>query len=136
MLHQVLHFFHGERRRKSRAGIQNGVVFQSSEEGPHPGQRALCGHPASNAGPGRRSGQRRLQEAARQEPVPSIILARGGRYWVYAYLFAKQDRANIKDNELVKLRALASLYARKTEADIAKEIELTELVEICYDQEP
>lgn len=25
----------------------------------------------------------------------SIILARGRNYWVYQYLFAKQDRANI-----------------------------------------
>jgi hypothetical protein len=65
----------------------------------------------------------------------SIILAKGGRYWVYSYLFAKQDRANIEDDELVKFRALAGLYARKTEADIAKEVELKELVEICHDRE-
>ena len=31
----------------------------------------------------------------------SIILARGRRYWVYAYLFAKKDRENIEDDELV-----------------------------------
>jgi hypothetical protein len=30
----------------------------------------------------------------------SIIVAKGGRYWIYAYLFAKQDRANIEDDEL------------------------------------
>jgi hypothetical protein len=30
----------------------------------------------------------------------SIIVARGGRYWVYEYLFAKKDRANIEDEEL------------------------------------
>ncbi len=30
----------------------------------------------------------------------SIILARGGDYWVYQYLFAKQDRANIDEDEL------------------------------------
>jgi hypothetical protein len=28
----------------------------------------------------------------------SIILARAGHYWVYEYLFAKQDRANIEDD--------------------------------------
>ena len=30
----------------------------------------------------------------------SIIVARGGRYWVYEYLFAKKDRANIRDSDL------------------------------------
>jgi hypothetical protein len=65
----------------------------------------------------------------------SIIVARGGRYWVYAYLFAKQDRANIGGDELVRFRAFAGLYARKTDADIAKELQLEELMEICHDQE-
>ena len=31
----------------------------------------------------------------------SIILAKGGRYWIYAFLFAKQDRANIEDETSV-----------------------------------
>ncbi len=65
----------------------------------------------------------------------SIIVAKGKRYWIYAYLFAKNDRANIDDDELATFRALAVLYARKAEADIAKEIQLQELVEICHDQE-
>jgi hypothetical protein len=65
----------------------------------------------------------------------SIVVARGGRYWVYTYLFAKKDRANIGDNELMDFRALAALYARKTDADIAKELELRELMEICHDNE-
>lgn len=65
----------------------------------------------------------------------SIVLARGSRYWVYIYLFAKKDRANIDEDELMSFRALAALYARKTDADIAKEIQLKELVEICHGQE-
>ena len=63
----------------------------------------------------------------------SIIIARGGRYWVYAYLFAKNDRANIDDEELAGYRALAGLYAGKSDADIAKELHLNELTEICHD---
>jgi len=63
----------------------------------------------------------------------SIILARGGRYWVYTYLFAKKDRANIDDDDLVSFRALDGLYAKKTDADIAKEILFKELTEICHD---
>jgi hypothetical protein len=63
----------------------------------------------------------------------SIIVTRGGRYWVYAYLFAKKDRANIGSDELADLRDLAGLYSRKTDADIAKELNLKELVEICHE---
>ena len=63
----------------------------------------------------------------------SVILAKGGRYWVFVYLFAKKDRANIDDEELASFRALADLYARKTDVDIAKEVHLKELVEIFHD---
>jgi hypothetical protein len=62
----------------------------------------------------------------------SIIVAKGGRYWVYTYLFAKQDRANIGSDELAEFRALADLYSRKTDVKIAKELELREIVEICH----
>jgi hypothetical protein len=65
----------------------------------------------------------------------SIVVAKGGRYWVYAYLFAKQDRANIDVDELVHFRALAGLYARKTDVEILREIQLCELMEICYGDE-
>lgn len=61
----------------------------------------------------------------------SIILAKGGRCWVYAYLFAKKDRANIDDSELRAFRDLADIYARKTDDQIARELEAGELVEIC-----
>ena len=37
----------------------------------------------------------------------SIILARGGDFWVYQCLFAKQNRANIDDDELSAFRLLA-----------------------------
>lgn len=62
----------------------------------------------------------------------SIILARGGR-WVFVYLYAKKDRANISDDELRAFRDLAHLYARKTDTDIEREMQLKELVEICDD---
>ena len=65
----------------------------------------------------------------------SIVLARGRKYWVYAYLFAKKDRANIDDDELKAFRDLADLYARKSDADIGKELNAKILVEICHDRE-
>ena len=37
----------------------------------------------------------------------SIVLAKGGRYWVFAYLFAKKDRANIDLDELADFKKLA-----------------------------
>jgi hypothetical protein len=61
----------------------------------------------------------------------SIIVAKGRRYWVYAYLFAKKDRANIEENELNILRELADLYSRKTDVEIERELKVKELVEIC-----
>jgi hypothetical protein len=61
----------------------------------------------------------------------SLILARGRQYWVYAYLFAKKDRANIDEDELAQFRLLAGLYGRKSEGDLAREVDLGELVEIC-----
>lgn len=36
----------------------------------------------------------------------SIILAKFGSYWMYQYLFAKKDRANIDDEELKEFRLL------------------------------
>lgn len=40
----------------------------------------------------------------------SIILAKGGRYWIFEYLFAKKDRANIEDDKLKDFRTLAKSY--------------------------
>jgi hypothetical protein len=61
----------------------------------------------------------------------SILLAKGRRFWVYVYLFAKQDRPNIDDDELSAFRDLADLYARKTDAEIARELRAGVLMEIC-----
>ena len=40
----------------------------------------------------------------------SIVLARGGDWLVYEFLFAKQDRANISDDQLKRLRQVAQGY--------------------------
>ncbi len=65
----------------------------------------------------------------------SIVVAKGAKYWVYVYLFAKKDQANIGVDELVEFRKLAGLYAKKTEADLLKEMKAGELLEICRDGE-
>ena len=63
----------------------------------------------------------------------SIVLAKGGRYWVYEYLFAKKDRDNIEDDELVAFKALAKAYAGLTDVQIADLLSGKDLVEICHD---
>ncbi len=61
----------------------------------------------------------------------SVILAKGGRYWVFQYLFAKKDRANIADDELEDFRTLAQSYATLNDEQIATLLEQGDLVEIC-----
>jgi hypothetical protein len=63
----------------------------------------------------------------------SIIVARGGRYWVYEYLFAKKDRANIEDEELAKFRKLAKVYEALTEQQVDELMQKSWWMEICND---
>jgi len=61
----------------------------------------------------------------------SIILAKLGRYWLFQYLFAKKDRANIDKNELKAFRLLAKNLQGATDADISRLLAGGELTEIC-----
>jgi hypothetical protein len=60
-----------------------------------------------------------------------IILAKAGEFWVFSYLFAKKDRANIEDDELQAFRKLAEIYRRKTKEELGTEIKTGALLEIC-----
>ena len=64
----------------------------------------------------------------------SIVLAKGGCYWVYEYLFAKKDRDNIADDELAGFRQLAKAYADLSGAQIARLLRDQDFVEICHDK--
>jgi len=61
----------------------------------------------------------------------SLILARGGRYWVYEYLFAKKDRDNIADDELAEFRKLAKVYAGLAGQQVIRLLQNNSWVEIC-----
>jgi hypothetical protein len=61
----------------------------------------------------------------------SIILARAGHSWVYEYLFAKQDRANIEDDELADFRKLVKAYAGVTTDQVNQLIRENDWMEIC-----
>ena len=65
----------------------------------------------------------------------SIILAKGGHYWVYEYLFAKKDRENIEDDELQAFRELAKGYAKLTEEQLEQLLQSGDLLEICHDNQ-
>ncbi len=41
----------------------------------------------------------------------SIILAKAGRWWIFEYVFAKKDRENIDNDELIQFKLLAKSYA-------------------------
>lgn len=65
----------------------------------------------------------------------SIILAKAGQFWVYEYLFAKKDRANIDDDELVGFRKIAKSYGGLTEQKLSLLIQDGDFVEICHGNE-
>ena len=64
----------------------------------------------------------------------SIILARAGSFWIYEFLFAKQDKANLEDFELKSFRNLAKVYQAMSDEGMALEIGDGSLVEICVGQ--
>ena len=61
----------------------------------------------------------------------SIVLAKGGRHWVFAYLFAKKDRANIDDDELADFKKLAQAYGRMTDTELRAALKQGDLLELC-----
>ncbi len=66
----------------------------------------------------------------------SIVLAKGGRHGVFAYLYlyAKKDRANIDADELATFKKLAQAYGRMTEAELASALSQRDLLELSDDE--
>jgi hypothetical protein len=60
-------------------------------------------------------------------------LAKGGKYWIFEFLYAKKDRANISDDELVAFRLLAKSYAGLAEPQLNQLLADSDLLEICHD---
>lgn len=63
----------------------------------------------------------------------SIILAKGGKYWIYEYLFAKKNRENIETDELLAFRLLAKSYAKLTVHQVRQLLVNGDFLEICHD---
>lgn len=64
----------------------------------------------------------------------SIVLAKGGRYWVYQFLFSKQNQSSLFPNELAAFRALAKVYEGLSEIQVQQLLDLKEFVEINHEQ--
>ena len=64
----------------------------------------------------------------------SIVLAKGGRHWIFAYLYAKKDRDNIDAGELADFRKLAQAFGRMTETELASALNQGDLRELCNEE--
>jgi hypothetical protein len=62
----------------------------------------------------------------------SIVVAKGGKFWVYEYLFAKKDKGNIEDTDLAKRRKISKVYEVLTEHEVNELIGEGSWREICY----
>ncbi len=65
----------------------------------------------------------------------AIIITKLGRFWVYEYLFSKQNQANISSDELMSFRVVAKAYSSLTAAQLSTLIIAKNLIEICHDHE-
>jgi hypothetical protein len=67
----------------------------------------------------------------RKNQYRSIIVAKVGTFWIYEYLFSKQDRANIDDAELVEFRKLVKAYGTLTPKQLNRLLQDQDWMEIC-----
>lgn len=61
----------------------------------------------------------------------SIILAKGGQYWIFSFIFSKQDKKGLEDDELKDFRELAIAYGKLGERQLCVLLKEEDLVEIC-----
>ncbi|MGV7174838.1 type II toxin-antitoxin system RelE/ParE family toxin [Xanthomonas axonopodis pv. ricini] len=64
-----------------------------------------------------------------------IVLAKGGEYWIYEFIFTKQDKSDLKPNELKDFRTLAKGYGSLKEAQLKQLLDDKDLVEICHENQ-
>lgn len=65
----------------------------------------------------------------------SIILAKGGQYWIYEFIYPKQDKADLKPDELKDFRKLAKGYEALKASQLKKLLDDEDLVEICHENQ-
>jgi len=62
------------------------------------------------------------------------VFAKGGRHWIFAYLFAKKDRANIDGDELADFKKLAHAFGRMADSELASALNQGDLLELCDEE--
>ena len=60
-------------------------------------------------------------------------IAKGRHYWVYQFLFAKQNQDNITQKELMAFRKLAKIYEGLTPEQVQHLLDGREFTEICHE---
>lgn len=60
----------------------------------------------------------------------SIVVAKGGRYWVYQFLYAKKDQSNISPADLIGFRKVAKTYEGPTDFEVQHLLDSKEFLEI------
>lgn len=63
----------------------------------------------------------------------SIVLAKGGDYWVYQFLYAKKDQSNISQAELIGFRKMSKTYQALTETQVQFLLDSKEFTEISHE---
>ncbi len=66
----------------------------------------------------------------------AIILSKADEMWIYEYVFAKKDQANIDDAELRAFRKLVKSYAGLTAKQIEALLHAKDWIEICKESTP
>lgn len=65
----------------------------------------------------------------------SIVLAKGGQFWIFEFIFPKQDKATLKPDELKDFRDLAKIYGALKAGQLKELLDDEDLVEICHENQ-
>ena len=135
MSHPVLHFYMPTKWNAVTGRVYKSAWFNKAAKKAHIHDDELCTavRQAMNGQADDLGGgvfKKRLNDNMHR----SIILAKAGKWWVFEYLFAKKDRDNIEDDELVQFRALAKNYAMLNDMHIRQLVDGNNLKEICHDR--
>jgi hypothetical protein len=65
----------------------------------------------------------------------SIVLATGGRHRIFAYLFAKKDRANIREDHLADSKKPVQAYACMTDSELGAALSEGDLLKLCDEEQ-
>ena len=134
MSHPVLHFYMRAKPETPTGRVFKSAWFSKAAKKAHIHDDELCAAvkqamlgQADDLGGG--VFKKRLNDNMHR----SIIVAKAGKRWVFEYLFAKKDRDNIDEDELVQFRALAKNYAMLSDMQIGQLVDGNHLKEICRD---